>query len=132
MFPVPLGYLASKMLKLNHQEKDSKSPACPLKAPCCWAVPWVALLRLTSQLVGALKTARGYPQWVMLVDLLLQRPALGPTWGKCKERCNFPNEKVGGAATEKVVSSLSLELFKKRLDDLTCLDTDIGFVESSL
>lgn len=37
-----------------------------------------------------------------------------------------------GVATEKGVSSLSLELFKLRLDDLACLDGDLGCVESSL
>lgn len=42
-----------------------------------------------------------------------------------------PNQMVG-AAPEKGVRLLALELFKQRLDDLACLDEDVGFVESSL
>ena len=43
----------------------------------------------------------------------------------------LPLDQMIGAATEKRVSLLSLELFKQRLGDLACLDEDVGFVESS-
>lgn len=34
VFPVPLGHFASKIQDLSYQEKDSRSPVCPLQVLC--------------------------------------------------------------------------------------------------
>lgn len=35
VFPAPLGHFASKIQDLSYQEKDSRSPVCPLQVLCC-------------------------------------------------------------------------------------------------
>ena len=65
-----------------------------------------------------------------LAGLLLHEACPGAQVGRVSGAAASQSEI--GAAAEKGVSSLSLELFEQRLDDLACLDGDLGFVESSL
>lgn len=67
----------------------------------------------------------------MVADLLLHEACPGAPSGERAYAAATSQSEIG-AATEKGVSSLSLELFKQRLDDLACLDEDVRFVESSL
>lgn len=133
VFPAPLGHFASKMQDLSYQEKDFRSPVCSQQASCCLGLSPTessgALLELTSQLAGGPGNHQLGKTLRMTADLLWPEAYSGARVEKVEMGQLSLSKTIEGAATEKGVSLLSVDLF--RVIQPCMLDKDMGFVESS-